>query len=206
MGIPLVRGRLFTDLDLPDHPRVVIVDEYMAAELWPGADPIGKRIRLGDARSTGPWQTVVGWSDASNSMGSIPAAAIALYLPHRQSPARAMYVVVRGAGDPSALAAATTKEIHGIDPDLPLYRVRPMTEWVDRSLARERSRCCSSHCSPCRARARHDRRLRGDGLSRVARRHARLGSGSRFGATQQAVVGMILRQGLSVTLAGTVSA
>jgi len=60
MEIPLRRGRFFTAQDTPDKPRVVIVDEYMAAQLWPNADPIGKRIRFGDLKSTSPWQTVVG--------------------------------------------------------------------------------------------------------------------------------------------------
>ena len=85
MGIPLVRGRLFSDQDLPDHPRVVIVDEYMASELWPNADPIGKRIRLGDARSTGPWQTVVGVVGRVKQYGLDTGGRIAFYLPHTQS-------------------------------------------------------------------------------------------------------------------------
>jgi hypothetical protein len=108
MGIPLVRGRLFGDQDLPEHPRVVIVDEYMASQLWPNADPIGKRIRLGDARSTGPWQTVVGVVGRVKQYGLDTGGRIAFYLPHTQSPSRAMYVVVRDAGDPSTVAAAVS--------------------------------------------------------------------------------------------------
>ena len=60
MGIPLERGRLFDAGDAPDKPRVAIVDERMAEEFWPGGDPIAKRIRNGDVRSTAPWITIVG--------------------------------------------------------------------------------------------------------------------------------------------------
>src|SRR5262249_37087552 len=60
LGIPLVRGRQFGPDDRADTLRVAIVDERMAAEFWPNEDPIGKRIRTGDAASTAPWLTIVG--------------------------------------------------------------------------------------------------------------------------------------------------
>ena len=57
MKVPLLRGRLFDEHDTPDRPRVTIVDEFMASELWPGQDAIGKRIR---ANKIQPWREVVG--------------------------------------------------------------------------------------------------------------------------------------------------
>ena len=95
MEIPLLRGRLLRDHDTPDKPRVVIVDEFMAGELWPGQDPIGKRIRFGDLKSTAPWLTVVGVVGRVKQYGLDADGRIAMYLPHTQSGARAMYVVVR---------------------------------------------------------------------------------------------------------------
>jgi predicted permease len=203
MSIPLVRGRLFNDQDLPDHPRVVIVDEYMAAELWPNADPIGKRIRLGDARSTGPWQTVVGVVGRVKQYGLDTGGRIAFYLPHTQSPSRAMYVVVRDAGDPSAVAAAVSKEIHAIDADLPLYRVRPMTAWVDQSLARQRFSMLLLSMFAAVALVLATIGVYGVMAYLVSQTTREIGIRIALGATQQAVVGMILRQGLAVTLAGT---
>ena len=203
MGIPLVRGRLFSDQDLTDHPRVVVVDEYMASELWPNADPIGKRIRLGDARSTGPWQTVVGVVGRVKQYGLDAGGRIAFYLPHTQSPSRAMYVVVRTAGDPSTAAAAVSKEIHAIDADLPLYRVRPMTAWVDQSLARQRFSMLVLSMFAGVALVLATIGVYGVTAHLVSQATREIGIRIALGATQQAVVGMIMRQGLAVSLAGT---
>jgi predicted permease len=203
MGIPLVRGRLFSDQDLPDYPRVVIVDEYMAAELWPNADPIGKRIRLGDARSTGPWQTVVGVVGRVKQYGLDAGGRIALYLPHTQSPARALYVVLRAAGDPASVAAAASKEIHAIDPDLPVYRVRSMTAWVEQSLARQRFSMLLLSMFAGVALVLATIGVYGVMAYLVSQTAREIGIRIALGATQRAVVGMILRQGLTVSLAGT---
>ena len=202
MNIPLLRGRFFTDQDQPDHPRVVIVDEYMAAELWPNADPIGKRIRLGDARSTAPWQTVVGVVGRVKQYGLDAGGRIAFYLPHTQSGSRAMYVVVRGAGDPSGLAAAVSKEIHAIDPDLPLYRVRPMTAWVDQSLARQRFAMLLLSLFAGVALVLATIGVYGVTAYLVSQTTREIGIRIALGATEQAVVRMILRQGLVVCVAG----
>ena len=82
---------------------------------------------LGDSRSTGPWRTVVGVVGPVKQYRLDADGRIACYLPHTQSPSRAMYVVVRSRAIRQRLAAVTT-EIHAIDPDLPLYHIRPMSE------------------------------------------------------------------------------
>ena len=72
MEIPLLKGRLFTEQDTRTQPRVVIIDDFMAQQLWPNEEPLGKRIRSGgiDASATAPWQTVVGVVGASSSTPS----------------------------------------------------------------------------------------------------------------------------------------
>lgn len=139
--IPLLRGRLFTEQDTLDAPRVVVIDDHMAQVLWPNEDPIGKRLRRGgmDASDDAPWLTVVG------IVGRIKQytlderdSRIAMYHPHAQVPSRAMNVVIRAAGDPAALAAEASRRIRALAPDLPLYNVRTMTQRVDESLARRR--------------------------------------------------------------------
>ncbi len=140
MQIPLKKGRVFTDHDTLHMPRVVVIDERMAHALWPGEDPIGKRLRRGgmDADAAAPWLTVVG------VVGGIKQYAlderdsrIAMYHPHGQVASRAMNVVVR-AGQPHGLAASVVREIRALDPDLPIYNVKTMDQRVNESLARRR--------------------------------------------------------------------
>jgi predicted permease len=141
MQIPLLRGRLFTDHDTKDAPRVVVIDDHMAQVLWPNEDPIGKRLRRGgmDASGDAPWLTVVG------IVGRIKQytlderdSRIAMYHPHAQVPSRAMNIVIRTSGDPAALASEATRQMRALMPDLPLYHVRTMAQRVDESLARRR--------------------------------------------------------------------
>ena len=110
----------------------------MADELWPGLDPLDKRVKYGDATSESPWETVVGVVGRVKQYGLDADARIAFYRPHAQSPSRALFVSVLTAGDPAALAPAIGREIHAFDTDLPLYHVQPMERRVDESLARQR--------------------------------------------------------------------
>ncbi len=138
MEIPLVEGRLFTEHDTRAAPRVAIVDTHMAQRLWPGESAIGKRIRTGGATSTSPWTTVVGVVGRVKQYTLDADSRIAMYFAHTQAPGRAMNVVVRSQADPAALGGAVRREIAAIDADLPIYRLRTMTERVDESLARRR--------------------------------------------------------------------
>jgi predicted permease len=140
MRIPLLQGRLFTEHDTRQTPRVVVVDDHMAQVLWPGEDPIGKRLRRGgmDADANAPWLTVVG------VVGRVKQYAlderdsrIAMYHPHTQTGSRALNVVARGDAR-EGLVAAAVNQVRAIDPDMPVYNVKTMARRVDDSLARRR--------------------------------------------------------------------
>ena len=140
MQIPLLRGRLFSEHDTRDQPRVVLIDDHMSRVLWPDEDPIGKRLRRGgmDTDANAPWLTVIG------VVGRIKQytlderdSRIALYHPHTQTGSRALNLVVR-AGAPDALTPAAVGAIRAIDPDLPIYNIKTMARRVDDSLAQRR--------------------------------------------------------------------
>ncbi|HEV2399334.1 MAG TPA: ABC transporter permease [Candidatus Sulfotelmatobacter sp.] len=138
MEIPLRRGRFFNEQDDITKPIVVLVDEYMADQLWPGQDPIGKRIHIVELPSKDPWQTVVGVVGRvkQDSLDSNPR--IAFYVAHTQFPTRALTVAFRSKTSPAAMLSATKSELRSLDPDLPAYRIRTMEQQVNESLAQRR--------------------------------------------------------------------
>ena len=138
MEIPLRSGRFFNEHDTPASPKVVVIDEYMAQQLWPNQDPIGRRIHYGGITDKDPWETVVGVVGRVKQYTLDSDSRIALYLPQTQYPTRAMNIVLRSAADPAALARAVKQQIHELDSDLPLYNVRTMNQRLDESLAQRR--------------------------------------------------------------------
>ena len=137
MQIPLRRGRFFNEHDTRDSGRVAIVDEFMAQQLWPVQDAIGKRLQTG-TNADAPWVTVVGVVGRVKQYTLDVDSRIAMYVAHAQYPVRAMNVVLRSRADPEALTAEVREQLRASDPDLPMYGVRTMAERVDESLARRR--------------------------------------------------------------------
>jgi predicted permease len=139
MGVPLLSGRLFDEHDVLTNPRVALIDAYMARQLWPNQDSVGKRFHIGGIiETTSPWITIVGVVGQVKQYTLDSDSRIAFYLPQTQYPTRAMNVVVRSGSDPAALAAAVKQQVHELDSDLPLYNVITMQSRLDESLAQRR--------------------------------------------------------------------
>jgi predicted permease len=138
MEIPLRSGRFFSEQDTATSPKVVVIDEYMAQQLWPNQDPLGRRIHYGGITDKDPWETVVGVVGRVKQYTLGSDSRIALYLPQSQYPARAMSVVLRSVADPAILAPAVKQQINELDTDLPLYNLRTMNRRLDVSLAPRR--------------------------------------------------------------------
>ena len=146
MGIPIVRGREFTDADTATSPGVVVVSESMAKQFWPNEDPIGKRLTLtffpktvrevvgviGDVKDRG--------LDSQDSVSMLYWPVAQFYMPPvwGQFRARPLNMAVRTATEPASITPAIRKVVHDISPTTPLIDVRPMNEIVAESLSPQR--------------------------------------------------------------------
>ena len=137
MGIPLLAGRTFTDDDQNGAPRVAIINEFMARQLFPDRSPVGQVM---PSTEPGPPLTVVGVvKDTSQLSYELPVKG-EIYFPMRQFVFGAFMstIVVRTPGDPLALASAMQKAVWDVDPDQPVVKVQTMEDVVADSIWRPR--------------------------------------------------------------------
>jgi putative ABC transport system permease protein len=141
-GIPLQAGRDFTRQDQPDGPLAVVVSRAFAERVWPGTaarEAVGRRLKRGRPDSENPWCTVVGVVADARHRALLPDPEESpddpdLYFPLAQEPELEMAVLLRVAGqDPAVvagLAGPLREAVRGLDRDVPVHAVRPMTELV----------------------------------------------------------------------------
>jgi putative ABC transport system permease protein len=138
MRIKLLRGRHFDARDEEHAAPVVIVDERLAEVLWPGEDPIGKRLKRGLADSPRPWMTIVGVVGHVRHRTLESPSRVQVYWPHAQSPSTSLSLVIRAAGDPRAIVNAVRQRVLAVDREQPVYRIGTMDELMAGALARRR--------------------------------------------------------------------
>jgi hypothetical protein len=124
-GIPLLKGRAFASTDRPGSGRVVIINQVLADKLFPGGDPIGKRVAwtgevLKFTPFSGEWRTVVGISGNTRDGGLDSEIPPAMFMPFAQELALGGGLVIRADSNVSALAAAVTRIVHRIAPTVPV--------------------------------------------------------------------------------------
>ncbi len=134
MRIPLREGRYFTERDTAELPDVVIIDEKFAKRFWPNGGAVGKHVWFDPKKPA----TIVGVVGTVKQYGLETDGRIATYFAQEQHPSNRVFEVVRTAGNPAELTAATNREIHGADSTVVTYNVRTMEERVYDSLARQR--------------------------------------------------------------------
>lgn len=141
LGIPLLRGRTFTDGDKYETPFVVVVSQSLASRFWPDGKAIGRRLK---EVSNSPWLEIVGVVADVRHAGLRREGAPGqdIYVPLLQFPPRApatFNLLVQSAGaDPSNLAPAVREALRTIDPNLPPYDVRTIAQRLDEQAARDR--------------------------------------------------------------------
>jgi len=131
MGIPLRKGRYFTDEDKADRPLVVAISESLARRYWPdGSDPIGQHLRFGNRLASREIVGIVG--DVKHS-GLDKQVTPALYTSYLQVPQMRMSLVARTSADPAGMIRAVKDRVYAVDKDQPMYKIRTMDEAVAQS-------------------------------------------------------------------------
>ncbi len=134
MGIPLLKGRGFTDQDKAGATPVIIVNETLARKHWPNQDAIGKRIRFYGPSERARWMEIVGVvADVKHEL-NLPVTP-EYYLPHAQDPWSAMVLVARTSVEPGSLSSALRQQVWAIDKDQPVFDIRTMQEVRSMSVA-----------------------------------------------------------------------
>jgi putative ABC transport system permease protein len=139
MGIPLRRGRVFTERDIKDSPRVAVINETMAKKIFPDEDPIGKRITFDNRQKENPeWFEIVGIVGDVKQYGLDQVTTMQTYEPYIQQTFPYMTLVVRTTGDPTNLSAAIRSEVLKLDKEQPTTNFKTLDEFFSISIAQQR--------------------------------------------------------------------
>ena len=136
MGIPLIRGRLFTPQDNAKAPRVAIINETMAKQFFPNEDPIGKQINVQNGPDT--FRQIVAIVGDIKQYGVDKETTAQTYEPFAQHPFNTLNVVLRSTGSFAALIGALRPAVYSIDKDQPVGTIRPLTEILSETIAKQR--------------------------------------------------------------------
>ncbi len=134
MGPRLLRGRLFTEADDANAPRVALVSRSFAQLFWPHQNPIGKRMKV-NGYPAKHWTTVVGEVADTKQYGLDKKTKTEFYLPQNQEAFSAMMLVVRTTGDASAMTSAVRDAVAAVDSQQPISHVRTMRDYLDENVS-----------------------------------------------------------------------
>ncbi len=205
LGIPIVKGRDLTREDMaPGAPGVAVVNEKMAAKYWPNEDPIGRRITLGLPRPENPWITIVGIAK------SVPHRAIDSqpepdwYTSRVVLPQRNRYLLVRSGVPAESLTEAIRKEVATIDRHQPLSSVKTMTDVIGATTAPRRFNAVLLGVFSAIALVLATLGIYSVISYSITLRTQEIGIRMALGARRPAILMMVLRQGMTLTIIGVV--
>jgi putative ABC transport system permease protein len=200
MGITLISGRALTDQDGDAKATPIIVNATFVRRIWPGEDPLGKRIRFDDA--TDEWLTVVGVCADSRNDGLDAEPQPVMYIPYQAFTLPFMNLVVRSERGSDAIGSAVRAEVRRLDPELPIDRVRPLDQIVNESVAEPRFRTLLLGAFAITALILAAIGVYGLISYSVAQRTREIGIRVALGARPAQILGPIIREGMTLAIIG----
>ena len=204
LGTPLRRGRFFAIGDQPGTQRVAIVNDAMARRVWLGNDPVGRQFKLGPRESESPWYTVVGVVGDMRRQGperdALPQIFVSLAQNH--PPSNVALLIRTSSHDPLAIAGALRAAVQSADKNAPIFGITPLEEQLGAYLVQRRFQTSLLTGFSIVALVMAAVGIYGLIQYSIAARTQEIGLRMAMGAQAGDIFRMIIREGLTLSLAG----
>ena len=199
IGVPLLRGRVFNSSDSPETPKVAVVSRSLARRFGETRDPVGARITIDRGKT---WLTIVGVAGDVRQYGLAAAPPDEIYVALPQFPTLSGSLLVRTTGSPLALSRIVRETVHSVDPDQPIDRFQTLDQARSNALASPRLTATLLSLFAALALSVTCAGIAGVIAFAVGERRQEFGIRMALGAKPGSVLGLVLRQSMTLVAAG----